>query len=78
MISTPHNLIAIGAPGVGKSNFGNTIVGVPGHFKSGKSTQSGLTKTISSLTKNLFGDPNLPTVTWYDSPGVGDLQLPML
>ena len=69
----PLNLIAIGAPGVGKSHFGNTIIGAPGHFKSSRSSASGLTKSISKETRNLFGDASLPTVTWYESPGVGDM-----
>jgi len=56
-------IISVGPPGGGKSCVANTLVGVPGHFKSGNYVGSGLTKNISNLSRHAFGDSSLPKIT---------------
>jgi adenylate kinase family enzyme len=44
--SRPFSLIPFGAPGSGKSNLCNLLVGQPGIFKASKTALSGETKKI--------------------------------
>jgi hypothetical protein len=68
-------IMSIGPAGGGKSCLGNILIGIPGHFKSGKYVGSGLTKNISSITRHAFGDSSMPKITQYDSPGLCDIEL---
>ncbi|TNV80984.1 hypothetical protein FGO68_gene2489 [Halteria grandinella] len=70
----PLTLIPFGAPGVGKSNVLNILIG-RAIFVSNASAASGLTRSIRSQTAFALGDPTLIQLTVYDAPGVGDLQI---
>ena len=71
-------LIPFGAPGVGKSNLMNKLIGKEGRFISSSAVTSGVTKNISYEQGPAFGIEGNPLLRVYDVPGVGDYDLPMI
>ncbi|TNV82706.1 hypothetical protein FGO68_gene15377 [Halteria grandinella] len=69
---TGITIIPFGAPGVGKSNVLNKLIGKP-YFYSSSSCASGVTKKIKFHTAKAFGQEN--PITVCDAPGVGDMEL---
>jgi len=67
-VTTPLTTIAIGNPGVGKSTFLNSLIGVPGAFESGVSFGGGLTKVLKWYT-----DPK--GNKFVDTPGLSDVDI---
>ena len=67
-------LIPFGAAGSGKSTVANLIVcgKAAGPFPSGQSTQSGLTRTITSAEGHAFNNASYRKVKVFDIPGIGD------
>jgi replication-associated recombination protein RarA len=53
--SRAFSIIPFGAPGSGKSNLCNILVGQPGKFKASKTAASGETKKISFCEAPAFG-----------------------
>jgi hypothetical protein len=53
--SRAFSIIPFGAPGSGKSNLCNMLVGQPGKFKSLKTAASGVTKKLSFCDAPAFG-----------------------
>ncbi|TNV80945.1 hypothetical protein FGO68_gene1751 [Halteria grandinella] len=70
----PLTIIPFGAPGVGKSNVLNVLIGKL-IFVSNASAASGVTRIIRSETGFALGVPTSIKLTVYDAPGVGDLQI---
>ena len=70
-------MIPFGAPGSGKSNLLNMLVGIPGRFASSSSACSGLTQEISFYEGPAFGKSGQRQLRVYDAPGVGDFNIPM-
>ena len=70
-------MIPFGAPGVGKSNLLNILVGIAGKFKSSSAACSGLTQNISYHEGPAFGKSGNQAIRVYDTPGVGDFNLPL-
>ena len=75
--SRPYTLIPFGPPGSGKSNVLNKVIGKEGRFISSMTTNSGLTKNISFEEGQAFGKQGNPLLRVYDTPGVGDLEIPL-
>ena len=75
--SRPKTLIPFGAPGAGKSNVLNKLIGMEGRFKSSRSAVSGLTQNITYEQGPAFGKAGNPLLRVYDTPGVGDFNIPM-
>lgn len=68
----PMTLITLGAPGVGKSNVLNKLVGQI-KFKSSASAASGVTKKISHHIAPAFGKQGNLMIKVFDPPGVTNL-----
>ena len=73
----PKSIIPFGAPGAGKSNILNKLIGMEGRFVSSRSAVSGLTQNITYQEGPAFGKPGNPLLRVYDTPGVGDFNIPM-
>jgi GTP-binding protein EngB required for normal cell division len=71
----PFTMIPFGAPGVGKSNLLNKLLGRYA-FESSSEVTSGVTKDISFGQGPAFGIEGNPLLRVYDLPGVGDIELP--
>jgi len=71
-------LIPFGAPGNGKSNLLNKMIGREGEFKSSKTAGSGETKFIKSVKGPAFGMQGQKLINVFDAPGVGDMELSIL
>ena len=71
-------MIPFGAPGVGKSNLMNKLIGKEGRFVSSSEVTSGVTKNISFEQGPAFGIEGNPLLRVYDVPGVGDMDLPVI
>ncbi|TNV72682.1 hypothetical protein FGO68_gene346 [Halteria grandinella] len=76
-IQRPYTLIPFGAPGVGKSNLLNMLVG-KNRFKSSRTASSGETKEIGSEIAPALGKPGNKQIQVFDAPGVGDMELSLL
>lgn len=72
--SRPLSIIPFGAPGSGKSNLLNFLVGQPGFFKSSKNSSSGETKKISFCYAQVIGKSGIKIIQAWDAPGMGDLE----
>ena len=70
-------MIPFGAPGSGKSNLLNKLIGMEGRFLSSRIATSGLTQNISFQEGPAFGMQGNPLLRVYDAPGVGDFNIPM-
>ena len=70
-------IIPFGAPGAGKSLMANLLVcgKVAGPFQSSQSTQSGLTRIITSAEGHAFNNASYRRVKVFDIPGIGDTNL---
>ncbi len=73
--SRPFTVIPFGAPGSGKSNLCNILVGQPGKFYSSKTAASGETKSISYCQAPAFGKSGNKLLQVWDAPGMGELEL---
>ena len=70
----PFTMIPFGAPGVGKSNLLNKLLGRYA-FESSSEVTSGVTKDISFGQGPAFGIEGNPLLRVYDLPGVGDIDI---
>ena len=53
------------------------LAGIPGYFKNIQTTASGQTQEIKSFEGPAFGLSSNPVIKMYDTPGVGDINLPI-
>lgn len=76
--SRPFSIIPFGAPGTGKSNLCNILIGKPGAFKSSATSGGGETKKISCYEAPAFGKKGNKLLQVWDAPGVGDIELSLI